>query len=1054
MAVESQFRCDVAGPEVLAALREAPLPSRLKGSSPVRSFHRDIYLDTTEQALLAKGVSCRVRVTSDDRRLLTLFLSGGTSSRGERYEAEVPELDPRQALEGGSEPARRLRGLVDPLSLKPSIELEVERWSRIAIAGWFRREPRFAFLYDLCAVRHGGLSRSFEELQVRRLAPGAPHLEEIARDLAQRHGLRPIVVPRHQRAAQLAVAMSAEAAERRFSTETAVVLLALDEGLVGFVEHEGGHALPVARGSGEEAARHLLRRVTGSTVGNLSLLGSLPGTEDRDALEVWVARRIRGNAEGTNHLQWVTASEAVARIGTPEIRTAETLAALAVATRANLLAGPVRGPTERFAPPPQKKHRATSVAPHHPAPPRASTDLPPDRFLNVELSQLAFNERVLEMAEDPGVPLAERLRFLAIVGANFDEFFSVRVGALKAAVLAGSSARGFDGLTAREQLEAISARVPPLLTRQTRCAEECIASASVNGVRLRRWDLLDDAARAALTRHFEAEMLPVLTPRAMTLSPGHPFPVIPQLTLTFGVVLLDVRTGPVHFATLPLRARLERILQVPGSEDLILVEEVIRANIQAFYPDRIVEGAWLFRITRAADLDVDEEEAGDLLQAIEEEVKRRPGNAPVRVEVEASMPPGVRETILRELRFERRGVTALLGPEDLYELDPPLDLTVLRDLAGRLPAGLSFRSFHPRRPLAPDQSVFDQIDRGDILVHHPYEEFAATVGRFLHEAAEDPGVVALKLTLYRLGEDSLVVDALVRAAEKGKDVAVFIELKARFDETRNVRSVRRLEDAGAQVIYGLVGLKTHAKVSLVVRRTPQGLRRYAHIGTGNYNESTARFYTDLGLLTADPEITADLTDLFNQLTGSSRAPGAGYRRLLVAPATMLAGFLERIERETVHARAGRPGLIRAQLNGVEDPEVVAALYRAGAAGVDIRLVVRGLCMLRPGLGGVSERIQVSSVLGRFLEHERIYHFGNGGEHEYLIGSADWRPRNLRRRVEVVTPVRAPTLIARLDALLTALLAEPSAWILGPDGTYVRQGRPGPEHPHLHERLLP
>lgn len=1054
MAAESQFRCDVAGPEALAELRDAALPPRLRGSPPSRSFHRDIYLDTAEQTLLAKGVSCRVRVRTDDRRLLTLFISGGTSSRGERYEEEVPELDPRQALEGSSEPARRLRGLVDPLSLKPRIELEVERWSRIASAGFFRREPRFAFLYDLCTIRHGGLSRSFEELQVRRLAPGAPHLEEIAQALERQHGLRPLVAPRHQRASHLVVAMSAEVAERRFSTETSVVLLALDEGLVGFVEHEGGHALPVARGSGEEAARHLLRRVTGSSVGTLSLLASLPGTEDRDALEVWVARRIRGDGDGANHLQWVTASEAVARIGTPEIRTAETLAALAVATRANLLASPVRGPTERFAPPPQPKRRATPSPPHRAAPRRASTDLPPDRFLNVELSQLAFNARVLEMAEDPGVPLAERLRFLAIVGSNFDEFFSVRVGALKAAVLAGSSSRGFDGLTAREQLEAISARVPPLLARQIRCAEECLAAAAEKGVRTRHWDELDDTARAELTRQFESEMLPVLTPRAMTLSPGHPFPVIPQLTLTFGVVLLDVRTGPVHFATLPLRARLERILKVPGSEDLILVEEVIRANIQAFYPDRIVEGAWLFRITRGADLEVNEEEAGDLLQAIEEEVKRRPGNAPVRVEVEARMPLGVRETILRELRFERRGVTALLGPEDLYELDPPLDLTVLRDLAGRLPPAQSFRPFHPRRPLAANQSVFDQIDRGDILIHHPYEEFAATVGRFLHEAAEDPGVVALKLTLYRQGEHSLVVDALVRAAEKGKDVAVFIELKARFDETRNVGSVRRLEDAGAQVIYGLVGLKNHAKVSLVVRRTALGLRRYAHVGTGNYNESTARFYTDLGLLTADPEITADLTDFFNQLTGSSRAPGSSYRRLLVAPATMLPGFLERIEREIDHARAGRGGLIRAQVNGVEDPEIVAALYKAGAAGVDIRLVVRGLCILRPGVAGVSERIQVVSVLGRFLEHERIYHFGNGGEQEYLIGSADWRPRNLRRRVEVVIPVRAPTLVARLDALLSALLAEPSAWLLGPDGTYVRQGRPGPDHPHLHERLLP
>ena len=1055
MATESQFRCDVAGPEALVRLREAPLPPGLRGSTLARSFHRDIYLDTTDQTLLARGVSCRVRIRADDRRLLTLFISGGTAISGERYEEEIPELDPRQALEGSSEPARRLRGLVDPLSLKPRVELEVERWSRTASSGLFSREQRFAFLYDSCTVRHAGLSRTFEELQVRRLLPGAPHLEELAASLERQHGVRPLAQPRLERATQLVVSMTAEVAQRMLSAETAVVLVALDEGRVGFLPHEGGHALPVARGSGEEAVRHLIHRVTGSSVGTLSLLASLPGTEDRDALEVWVARRIRTDAEGPSHLEWVDEATAVAKIGTPEIRTAETLAALAVASRANLLAGASRatGPTERFAPPP-KPVRKTPVSTRRAAPPRASTELPPEQFLNVELSQLAFIERVLEMGEDPGVPLAERLRFLSITSSNLDEFFSVRVGALKDAVQEGASARGFDGLTAREQLEAISSRVPPLLARLSRGAEDCLAAASGYGVRLRRWDDLDEAARRELTRYFEAELLPVLTPRAMTLSPGHPFPIIPQLVLTFGVVLLDVRTGPVHFATLPIRTRIDRLIRVPGSDDLILAEEVIRANIQAFYPDRIVDGAYLFRITRGADLDVNEEESGDLLQAIEEEVKRRPGNAPVRVEAETSMPPGVRETILRELRFERRGVTALLGPEDLYETIPPLDLTILRDLAGRLPPEHSFTPFTPRRPLASDKSIFDQIDQGDILVHHPYEDFAATVGRFLEEAAADPDVVAIKQTLYRLGDKSMVVNALHRAAEKGKDVAVFVELKARFDETRNAGSVRKLEDVGAQVIYGLVGYKSHAKVALVVRRTPDGLRRYAHVGTGNYNESTSRYYTDLGLLTSDPEITADLTDLFNQLTGSSRAPGASYRKLLVAPATILTGFLDRIEREIAHARAGRAGLIRVQMNGVEDPEVIGALYRASSGGVRVQMVIRGLCILRPGLAGVSDRIEVSSVLGRFLEHERIYHFGNGGESEYLIGSADWRPRNLRRRVEVVTPVRAPALVARLDALLSALLSEPSAWILGSDGTYVRRGRPGPERPHLHDRLLP
>ncbi|HEV8197876.1 MAG TPA: polyphosphate kinase 1 [Gemmatimonadales bacterium] len=1051
MAAESQFRCDVSGPEALAALRDAALPARLLGAAPSKTFHRDIYLDTNDRTLQARGASCRVRIQADDHRILTLFIAGGPSLPVERYEAEVAALDPRQALLEDSEPARRLRGLIDPAQLRPRIELEVERWTRIASSGWFRRVPRFAFLYDACTVRHAGLTRNFEELQVRRIAPGGPRLDAVSRALERQQGLRPLVVPRHQRAAGLVEVLAAEAATRKIGAETAVVMLALDQGNVGFLEHEGGHALPVAQGSGEEAMRHLLRTVTGSSVGTLSLLTTLPPTEDRDALEVWVVRRIRGEADG---LHWLAAGEAIARIGTPAIRTPETLAALAVATRASLLAAP-GAPYERMAPPPVARvtPRSTPVSPHFAASPRARTDLPQDRFFNVELAQLGFNQRVLELAEDPGTPLAERLRFLAIVSGNLDEFFSVRVGALKAALLEGSTARSFDGLSAREQLEAIAAQVPSLLDRQARCLTTCLAASARVGVRLRGWDALTEAERTALVSYFESELFPVLTPRAMTMSPGHPFPVIPQFVLTFGVVVQDVSTGPIHFATLPIRARLDRFVKIPGSDDVILLEEIVRANIQAFYRDRPVEGAWLFRITRAADLEVDDEAAGDLLQAIEEEVGRRPGNAPVRVEAERSMPEDVREMLLRELRFERRGAAASLGAEDFYSLDTPLDLSALRDFAVRLPAAHSFPLFQPRKPLAPDLTVFEQIDRGDILVHHPYDDFGATVGRFLEEAAVDPEVLALKMTLYRLGDQSLVADALLTAAQRGKDVTVLVELKARFDESRNVGWVRKLEEAGAQVIYGMVGLKTHAKVALVVRKTTKGVRRYAHIGTGNYNASTSRFYTDLGLLTADAEITADLTDLFNQLTGSSREPGSSYRKLLVAPGTMLKGFLDRIDREIGQAKAGKGGRIRVQINGLEDPEITGALYRASEAGVEVSLLVRSLSVLRPGVPGVSDRIRVLCVLGRFLEHERIYHFGNGGADEYLIGSADWRPRNLRRRVEVVTPVSSPPLVARLDALLTALFAEPSAWTLGPDGAYVRGPRPSAERPHLHDRLL-
>ncbi len=1055
MAAESQFRCDVAGLEALAALRDAPLPLALRSSATARIFHRDIYLDTSDRALLARGVSCRLRIRADDRRFLTLFLGGGPTRAVERFEAEVPELDPRQALAGSSEPARRLGGLVDPSQLRPRIELEVERWSRTAKSGWLRAQPRFEFLYDACTVRHGGLTRTFEELQVRRLTAGPPRLEKVALDLERTHGLRPLLLPRHERAAQLAEVMVAESAARMFSSQAAVVLLALDEGRVAFLEQEGKQALPVAAGSGEEAARHLLQDVTGSGVGTLSLLGSLPASEDRDALEVWVVRRLRGDGDaGASRLTWLEAGEAVAGIGTPRMRAPETLAALAVATRTGLLAVPARATPARGAEPePPRTARTAPASPHRIAPARAINTLPPEQYLNPELAQLAFQERVLEMAEDPGTPLAERLRFLAIVSANLDEFFAVRVGALKQALLGGVTARSLDGLTVREQLEIIGARVPAMLARLAACARGCLLAARERGLVLRSWDQLTPPERDALTAHFTAQLLPALTPRAVTLSPGHPFPLIPQLALTFAVVVQDVRTGPAHFASLPLKTRLDRFLTIPGGTDLIPIEEVVRANLQAFYPDRPVEGAWLFRITRAADLDVNDEEAGDLLQAVEEEVKRRPAHAPVRIEVERALPEPVREMILRELRFERRGVTAVLGPEDVYQVDPPLDLSALRDLAARLPADQSFPRVQPRRPFPAEASIFDLIDQGDLLLHHPYEDFAATVGRFLEEAANDPDVVAMKLTLYRVGDRSPVVDALLRALEKGKDVAVFVELKARFDEARNVDWVRRLEAAGAQVIYGLVGLKIHAKVALVIRRTEAGLRRYAHVSTANYNAVTARFYTDYGLLTADPEITADLTDLFNQLTGSSRAPGSNYRKLLVAPATLLTGLLSRVEREIQHAAAGRGGLIRAQLNGLEDPELVAALYRASAAGVEVDLAVRTLCVLRPGVPGLSEHIRVQSVLGRFLEHGRIYQFGNGGQAEYLIGSADWRPRNLRRRVEVVTPVQAPALAVRLDAILTALLGEPSAWLLGPDGTYLRRSRPGPGNPHLHDRLF-
>jgi polyphosphate kinase len=1055
VATSSQFRCSVDGAEALAKLRGAPLPLGLTSRAPERSFHRDIFLDTPERTLTQRGVVCRLRIQADDRRFLSLVIGGGLDRPPERWDAEVPELDARRALEGTSEPARRLRGLVDPALLRPRIEVETERWSRVAASGWLAKRARLVFLYDACTVRHGGLARTFEELQVRRLAPGGPHLEQIAAELEQSHGLRPLLVPKAERAAQLADAMASEATVRMLTSQRAVVLLAYEGSGIAFVREADGLVLPVARGSGEEACRHLLRHIFGSGVGELSLLGHTSPTSDRAALEVWAARKIRGPGDGPPpvELAWLTLSEALDLVGTPELRAPETLGALSLAARADLAPEPAPPPRPAPAPkpgpvaPPPKSKRARSPAVSS----RSVAEAPAEHLLNVELSQLAFHERVLELAEDPNTPLAERLRYLAIVSSNLDEFFSVRVGVLKAAIAEGSTKKSPDGLTPSEQFDAVAARAPHLVERQARVAKSLLPQVAAAGCLVVKWSDLDPPAKASLTRYFQSELLPILTPRAVTLSPGHPFPIIPHLTLAFAVLVRDIHTGPVHFAYLAIPSRVPRFVPVPGSDRLVLIEDLVRSHLQAFYPERPVEQAWLLRVTRAADLDVNDEDAGDLLQVIEEEVRRRPMNAPVRIEVERGAPPLVRDLLLKELKFERRGAVGSLGSVDFYEIDGWFDLTRLRDLAGRLGPAHQYPPVVPRQPFAEASDLFHLIDQGDQLVHHPFDDFGSTVARFIEEAARDPVVVAIKMTLYRIGEKSPIVDALVEAARRGKDVSAFVEIKARFDETHNAKGVKRLEEAGAQVVYGLVGLKTHAKVALVIRQTGEGLRRYVHIGTGNYNAATARFYTDLGYFTSDPEVTADVVDLFNQLTGSTRAPSGSFRRLLVAPATTLPELLKRFEREARHVEAGRRGRIRAQVNGLEDPEVIAALYRASRAGVEVDLIVRGLCALRPGVEGLSERIRVKSVLGRYLEHQRIFHFENGGADDYFIGSADWRPRNLRRRVEVLAPVIRRDLKAKLGRILDRLWAEPAAWLLDEDGRYHRVA-PAPGQRHVHEEL--
>jgi polyphosphate kinase len=665
--------------------------------------------------------------------------------------------------------------------------------------------------------------------------------------------------------------------------------------------------------------------------------------------------------------------------------------------------------------------------------------------INPEISVLEFNTRVLALAEDPAVPLLARLRFLSIVSSNLDEFTMIKVGGLKHAVAAGITKQSIDGKTPKELLNALNVRMRALVARQYRCFNELKhGELKERGIRILGWEELSDAQRKLVADFFDEHVFPVLTPKAVTTAPGHPLPHIEDLRLSLAIVVRDPRSGRDHFSVLNVSDALPRFVRIGEGLDFIPIEDVIRANAGVLYPNRQVQDAHAFRLIRSGEIQVDEQAAANFLEVVEEELLRRPHGAILRVEVERSMPDAVRDLLFRDLRREENREGIPLEPSDVFETDGMVDLVALGELADLPMPDLHYAPFSPVTPLDPERPVFEQLDERDLLVHHPYESFDQTVQRFLVDAADDPDVVAIKMTLYRAGGRSLIVEALRRAAAAGKDVAVFVEIKARFDEEVNIYWAKQLERAGIHVVTGLVSLKTHAKVALVVRRQGDKLRRYAHIGTGNYNASTARQYTDFGLLTADPAICTDLGALFNELTGSSRAPTGNFQRLIVAPTYMLTRFLELIDREVQHARAGRGGHVRAKLNGLADTEVIEALYRASQAGVKIELIVRGICALRPGVPGMSDNIRVVSLVGRFLEHGRIYYFGNGGEPEYFIGSADWRSRNLRRRVEVVTPIAEPAARARLEAILDAELSDPRAWVLQGDGAYARasRGEPG------------
>ncbi|SDO62364.1 RNA degradosome polyphosphate kinase [Geodermatophilus sp. DSM 45219] len=659
-----------------------------------------------------------------------------------------------------------------------------------------------------------------------------------------------------------------------------------------------------------------------------------------------------------------------------------------------------------------------------------------DRYINRELSWLDFNSRVLELAEDESAPLLERVKFLAIFAGNLDEFYMVRIAGLKRRQSTGLTVRSPDGLTIREQLARVTERTRDLVHRHADVfAKDITPGLEEAGIRIVHWDELAEAETTRLREYFRDQVFPVLTPLAV--DPAHPFPYISGLSLNLAVRVRDPDTDAPRFARLKVPNNVPRFVQVgPGDSHatFLPLEDLIAAHLPALFPGLDVIDHHLFRVTRNADLEVEEDRDEDLLQALERELARRRFGPAVRLEVAEPMDPDVLQVLISELEVDASDVVHVPGL---------LDLASLWELYGLDRPELKDEPFvpatHPRLSEGETpKSVFATLREGDVLVHHPYHSFATSVQRFIEQAAADPNVLAIKQTLYRTSGDSPIVNALIDAAQAGKQVVVLVEIKARFDEEANISWARSLERAGCHVVYGLVGLKTHCKTALVVRRESGVIRRYCHIGTGNYNPKTARLYEDLGILTADPRVGADLTDLFNTLTGYSRQ--TTYRRLMVAPHGVRPGLVEKIRREARNARDGRPAGIRIKVNSLVDEEMIDALYEASAAGVPVELLIRGICSLRPGVPGLSENVRVRSIVGRFLEHSRAMWFAGGGEGEWWIGSADLMHRNLDRRVEVLLRVCDDTAQRQLQHIFDAAMADGvRCWELGVDGAWTRTG---------------
>jgi polyphosphate kinase len=1032
----TRVRFDPGAPGVLRAVATGPAPEGFRAGPPSTYVFRDVYHDTDEGDLERRGAWVCLRHHPDG----SCTLAVRTAPDAEGGEVAIASLAPAgndAPLMGLSPPAGLLRAMMDPARLSPRIDLETHRVVR-SIQSLDGRPAEVAC--DAITVREGKFRARLEEIELR-LPEGADAEHPVAVALRRAHGMRRVGEARLARARHALREAGLDRMEEAIRAARRVAVVAVEDGRIALRRERGALRVPSGPGAGEEACRQVLRACFGHDGARVRLLGLDPGPSpvDRAAVEVWLAEGAHEQSEdATCEIVRMPLAEVLHSVGSPALRDRDTLAALHVVARSDFPtppAGAVGREEEAAA-------RATLAA-AAPVAPGDTTELPEGSLLNMELSVLAFNRRVLGLAEDERVPLLERLRFVAIFGANMDEFFRVRVAGFKRQVSLGSGKTTIDGATPQEQLDAIGVRSRRLLDRAYALLRSTLLPAlGDHDIRIVRLHELTRGEMEMVRGYWMRDVHPVVMP--LTAGPGHPFPHVRNLRPALAALLRDPRTGERRLGMVELPDGLPRFVRLPESRRFIPMEEVIRASYPALYPGMDVDNAFTFRVIRSAELHLDRAQVEDLLHAVEEQVRKRRFRPVVRLEVEKGMPEVVRGMLLRELQYEVPAQVATLGDEDVYPVEGLIDLRALRELAdAESQAGelLYPPAPPPHEPLDPERNVFEQLREGPVLVSFPGDSFRGTVERLVVDAAEDPDVLSIKLALYRTNSRSAIVEALSRAAAAGKQVVALVELTARFDELSNIQWARHLRSYGIHVIYGMPGLKVHAKIALIVRQEPAGVRRYAYIGTGNLNASTAAFYTDLGLMSADAELGAELNEVFNTLT--SGVLREDYRRLLVAPTTMRTHFVQMIDREAEHARAGGEGRITAKFNGLADREMIAALYRASRAGVHVDLLVRGICSLRPGVAGLSENIRVYSALGRHLEHERIFRFANRGEPEYYIGSGDWRTRNLSRRIEVAVPVVDAAHRARLDAILEHDLSRPDLWELGADGTYYQRPEPAP-----------